>query len=189
MSESQVDDDDHHIVIPAEAPGFVAVVTAVLTAGLLLLTPLATRPAPMQKGWWVEPMTWPLVCLSLTLVAALIQAVPWFLRYKISDRKAEYLTSSVWAFRAMRPAFEYAFYFCVYLFALGYVGFAISTLLFMQFMVWRSGLKGWQWQLKSAIFVVITVIAFRVVMQLWFPMPPILTHLPDWFVQNIAIYL
>lgn len=189
MSESSTDDDEHHLVIPPEAPGFVAVVTAILMIGLLLLTPIATRSAPMEKGWWVEPKTWPFVCLSLTLIAALLQAVPWLMRYEMSERKDSYRSRSIWAFASMRPAFEYAFYFCLYLFVLGYVGFAISTLLFMQFMVWRSGLTGWLWQFKSAIFVAITVISLRVVMQLWFPMPPILTHLPDWFVQNIAIYL
>ena len=59
----------------------------------------------------------------------------------------------------------------------------------MQFMIWRVGLNTWSWRLAAALFVVVLVLAFRVGIELYFPMAPIFEYAPDWFVQHIAIYL
>lgn len=172
-----------------EAQGFTAAVFASLAILLMALAPWATRAAPIQKGWWVEPKTWPLLCLSVTFIAAAYQALKWGSTYRLADDREAYLSKSLSAFASLKPAFEYAAYFCIYLFAVGYLGFAVSSFVFMQFMVWLAGLRGWPWRIASALFIVALVLAFRVGIQLWFPMAPVFEHGPDWFVQNIAIYL
>lgn len=179
----------HGEVIPPEAQGFAATVIAFLAIALAALAPIATRAARMDKGWWVEPKTWPLVCLSAVIVTAGYLALQWWLGLRLADDREGYLARSRWAFGGLGPAFEYAAYFCVYLFAVSYLGFALSSLVFMQVLIWRAGLRSRAWKLAALAFVFAVVLAFRVGIQLWFPMAPLFEYAPDWFIQNIAIYL
>jgi hypothetical protein len=188
-SEPSDSGPEDHVVIPREAQEFSAVMIAALCLILILLAPWATLPAPLHKGWWVEPKTWPLLCLMIASLPALHMALKWWLRRQTSDSPRQYMQQSTWAFGDLSTSFEFSAYFCIYLFAVGYLGFAISSFLFMQFMIWRVGLRTWAWRLAAALFVVGLVLVFRVGIQLWFPMAPVLERMPDWFVQNIAIYM
>lgn len=184
------DDPEHVEFVHPEAQGMIAFVFAALACTLLALLPVATRPAPMHKGWWVEPATWPVFTLTITLVAALVQVLPWLRAGLRSPDRAEFARRSLWAFGNLRPALEYSAIFLVYLFALEWAGFALSSFVFLQVVVWRAGLRGTAWRLKAALFVVLVVIVFRVGIGLWFPMAPIYeAFFPDWFVRTIAIYL
>jgi hypothetical protein len=182
MSElSQIDAPE----VPTEAQGFAAAVIAALAVFLMLLAPVATRAAKIDKGWWVEPKTWPLLCLTVTLIAAGYQTVSWVKQRNVPD----YARKSAWAFGDLRPAFEYSFYFFIYLLAVGYLGFAISSFVFLQFVIWRAGLRTNMWRIVAALFVLALILAFRVGIGLWFPMAPIFELFPSWFVNKIAIYL
>jgi hypothetical protein len=180
--------DGAELVHP-EAQRFAGVLFVALAAVGIAVAPLATRAAPMEKGWWVEPITWPLFSLAIVLVAAGVQAAAWLRALPKSPERAAYLRNSFWAFGELTPAFEYSAYFCVYLFAVQYLGFALSSLLFLQFVVWRAGLRTLSWKLKAFGFVVAVILAFRVGIELWFPMAPIYQLMPSWFVNNIAVYL
>lgn len=184
------DDPEHVDFVHPEAQGLVAAVFTVLAVILMALVPVATRVAPMHKGWWVEPAFWPLFTLSIVIVSAAWQAVGWVRAGLRTTDRTGFAGRSVWAFGAMAPALEYSAYFCAYLFAVAWIGFALASLIFLQFMVWRAGLRGWAWRLKAFAFVAIVVLAFRVGIDLWFPLAPIYERFfPDWFVQSIAIYL
>lgn len=176
-------------VIHPEAQGFVALVTAVLAVALIALAPLATRAAPMTKGWWVEPRTWPLICLSVTLIAAGYQAVRWWQSYRSTVDHGSYWRKSLWAFGELRTAFEYAAYFIVYLVAVGHIGFAIASFVFMQLVIWRAGLRTARWRIVAGLFVIGVVLAFRVGLGLWFPLPSLFSFAPGWFVNTVGIYL
>jgi hypothetical protein len=171
--------------VPVEAQGFSAAVIAALAVFLMLLAPVATRAAKIDKGWWVEPKTWPLLCLTITLIAAGYQALHWFGRRGAPD----FARKSIWAFGDLLPAVEYSVYFFAYLLAVSFLGFAISSLVFMQFVIWRAGLRSKYWRITAAVFVVALILAFRVGIGLWFPMAPFFDVFPDWFINNIAIYL
>ena len=107
-----------------------------------------------------------------------------------SGDRAGFARRSLWAFGAMGSALEYSAYFCAYLVSVDYLGFALASLIYLQFIVWRAGLRGLEWRLKALLFVVVLVVAFRIGIKLWFPMAPIYeAFFPDWFVQSVAIYL
>jgi hypothetical protein len=184
-----VEDPHHAEAASPQAQGFVALLFGIVALLLLVLAPVATRPATQSKGWWMEPATWSVFTLLIVLLAAGWQVAGWVKGAKGQDRKA-YRAASLGAFGEMGVALEYSAYFCVYLFAVGYLGFALSSLIFLQFVTWRAGLLGWPWRLKALAFVVFVVLAFRVGIELWFPLAPLYEALfPDWFVQSIAIYL
>jgi small-conductance mechanosensitive channel len=180
---------DHENGATPEAQGFLALIFALVSLALLLLAPGETRPAPAAKGWWMAPATWPLFTLLVVFAAAAWQVRLWLKAAAGRDRHA-YLKASLGAFHGMRPALEYSAYFCAYLAALGIFGFALSSLVFLQFVTWRAGLSGWRWRLGCFAFVATVVAAFRVGIELWFPLAPIYEALfPEWFVQSVAIYL
>jgi hypothetical protein len=184
------DDPEHVEFIHPEAQGFIALIFALLAGGLFVILPWATRPAPMHKGWWVEPSTWPTFTLSATIIAALFQVVPWLKLGRADRFSSKFWKTCFWAFGALRPALGYSALFIVYLFAVDWLGFALSSFIFLQVVIWAAGLRSVAWRLKAAVFVILVVIVFRVGMGLWFPMAPLYeTFFPGWFVRSIAIYL
>ena len=184
------DDPEHTEFVHPEAQGLISLAFALIAVALLLLLPVATRSAPMQKGWWVEPSTWPTFTLIVTTIASLFQAASWLRSGRNAGFAGDFWKKSFWAFGALGEALKYSAVFLVYLFAVGWIGFALSSFIFLQVVVWMAGLRGMAWRLKAAFFVVLVVIVFRVGMGLWFPMAPLYeSFFPDWFVRSIAIYL
>ena len=87
---------------------------------------------------------------------------------------------ALWAFGGTGQALEYSFWFCLYLLAVSYLGFAIATLVFLQSIVWRAGLRGTKWVLTAFLITVGIVVVFRLGIGLWFPLAPIFRLLPNW---------
>jgi hypothetical protein len=174
--------------VPREAQGLAAGVFAAGAALLIAVTPLATRAAPFAKGWWVEPRTWPLFCLGIVMLASLWQVAQWLRAPAAPDGGA--WQRAAWAFGELRIAFELAGYFCLYLFAVTYFGFALSSFAFMQLVIARVGLRSWAWRLAAGLFVVAVIIVFRLGLGIYFPLAPIYEQFaPPWFIRTIAIYL
>ena len=184
------DDPDHTEFVHPEAQSLIALVFAMVAVILLLLLPVATRVAPMQKGWWVEPSTWPTFALSITLIAGVFEGLKWVRSGRAAGFSPDFWGKSLWAFGALAVAFKYAAVFILYLFAVGWAGFALSSFVFLQVVIWMAGLRSTAWKLKAAAFVILAVLVFRVVMDVWFPMAPLYeTFFPDWFVRSVAVYL
>ncbi|MCV2869277.1 hypothetical protein OEW28_11635 [Defluviimonas sp. WL0002] len=110
------DDPEHSEFVHPEAQGMIALVFAVLACLLLALLPVATRSAPMQKGWWVEPATWPIFTLAITLAASAFQVLAWLRIAARSTDRGTFVRRSRWAFGNLQPALEYSGIFLVYLF-------------------------------------------------------------------------
>ncbi|PTX50046.1 hypothetical protein IQ03_01593 [Gemmobacter caeni] len=184
------DDPEHTEFVHPEAQSLIALVFVILAGILLLLVPVATRAAPMHKGWWVEPATWPIFALSITVAAGGFEALRWVRAGRAARFGADFRQKSLWAFGALGPALKYSAAFIVYLFAVGWGGFALPSFIFMQVVIWMAGLRSTAWKLKAALFVVLVVLVFRVLMGVWFPMAPLYpAFFPDWFVRSVAIYL
>ena len=86
-------------------------------------------------------------------------------------------------------AIQYSLLFCIYVYALTYVGFAISTWLFGQACLWRAGLRSRHWATWNLVFVVSVVVILRVLMGLWFPQAPLFHYMPGWFANSVGPYL
>jgi hypothetical protein len=174
---------------PSAAQGFVAVVVTGIVLVLMALAPVATRAAPLEKGWWVEPSTWPLLCLSLALAAAGWQAAGWVRAAVRPESRAAALGGAGEAFAGLVPTFAYAALFCLYLLSVAWAGFAVASLLFLQVVLHVAGLRSGFWRLTGLLFVIAVILVFRVGLGLWFPMAPLFALFPDWFVDRVAIHL
>lgn len=188
-TELEIVEDELDEVVPAEAEGFSALILTAASMILIVLAPFATSPQPAGKGWYLAPIAWPLVSLGMAIVAG--AALSWqFLKAfrGARDRKA-FRTKTLWAFGGLVEAFEYALYFCVYMVAVSYLGFAIATLLFLEFVIWRAGLRGTKWVLTGLFTTVAIVVIFRVGIGLWFPLAPLFKLLPDWVGNTFGSFL
>jgi hypothetical protein len=175
--------------IHPEAVELVAVIALAAGLVLLALVPFATSPAPEGRAWFLSPRKLPLLGLFMMLSGAA------FLAHDFLRRRAEttdwhaFWQRALTAFDGMREACLYTLVFCLYVVALSYVGFALSTLIFGQVCLWMAGLRGRRWAAWNLGFTVILVVMLRVVMGLWFPQAPILEFAPAGFANSVGPYL
>ena len=71
----------------------------------------------------------------------------------------------------------------------GLIGFTLASILFMQILYYMSGLRGAKWSLIGLAVTVAIVLAFRVGLGIWFPLPPIMLLFPDWIGNALGEYL
>jgi hypothetical protein len=109
-------------------------------------------------------------------------------RAETMDRQA-FWQRAMTAFDGMREACLYTLVFCLYVAALTFIGFALSTLIFGQICLWMAGLRDRRWAVWNLGFTIIVVVMLRVVMGLWFPQAPIFEFAPSWFANSIGTYL
>lgn len=172
-------DVDHGEAVPPEASGSVALVGLVFAATLLVLAPFATRAQPADKAWFVAPINAPVVALLIMAIPSAFLTWRWLRAYRGTHNPRLYLLRSRWAFSDLPGAIEYCIYFCVYLWLISLAGFALSTLAFGQWCLFRSGLRGPKWIAANLAFASVLVILLRVVLGLWFPMAPVFKLLPS----------
>ena len=175
--------------VPPEAQDAVGLALLLIALILLALTPLATRSAPAGRGWYLEPRNWPILTLLLVGIPAGVITVNLVRRGIAAADKPAFFRRALWAFRDLGAALEYSTYFIVYLLAISYTGFAVSTLIFGQVCLWRAGLRSTNWALANFALTVILVLGLRVGMGLWFPMAPIFHLLPAWIGNSLGTYL
>jgi hypothetical protein len=175
--------------VPKQAEGLVAVLCLGLAALLMAMAPFVTRLQPADKPWFLAPVIGPLVALMVMALPAGILAVRWWKNYRRSASPSVYMQQSRWAFGDFFSALEYGLYFCAYLWAIHYVGFAISTFLFGQLCLYRSGLRSVDWFYKNLLFTAVVVLVLRVFLGLWFPMAPLFKLLPSTIGNVLGTYL
>ena len=169
---------DHIEDIPHQAGPFVALVVFACAIVLMIVAPFATRAQPSDKPWFMAPVNGPMFALLVMAIPAAILTWRWWKNYKLSTNQNSYIQNSTWAFRGMLPAVEYCVYFCAYLWLINYAGFALSTLLFGQVCLYRSGLRSVAWGFSNVAFTLVLVLVLRVMLGLWFPMAPVFSLLP-----------
>jgi hypothetical protein len=180
---------DHGEAVPPEAEGAIALLAFALAVLLLLVAPFATRAQPPDKAWFLAPINAPVLALLVMGVPAAFMSWRWLQAYRHSQNQRLYLLRSRWAFADLPGAIEHIIYFCGYLWAISYLGFAVSTLLFGQLCLWRSGLSGWRWALANLVFAAGLVVLLRGVLGLWFPMAPLFKLLPPSLGNALGAFL
>jgi hypothetical protein len=182
-------EDDLNAHAPKQAEGLMAVLTLALALLLLALAPFVTRLQPADKAWFLAPIIGPVISLLVMAAPAAIMAWRWWSSYRSSSTPGAYMQQSRWAFGDFTSAIEYGVYFCVYLGVIHYIGFAISTFVFGQLCLYRSGLRTKDWIFKNLIFTVVIVFVLRVLLGLWFPMAPLFKLLPSGIGNMLGTYL
>ena len=170
---------DFDEVIPAEAEGLAGVVLFSVALALIVVAPFATRLPPADKAWYLAPINWPLLSLGMAAIAGAIMAWRFAAAWR-ADGGPGFRTRALWAFGGFRGALEYSAWFCLYLVGVSLVGFGIATLVFLQYVVWRSGLRGRTWMLTALGVAVAIIVIFRLGVGLWFPLAPLFKLFPAW---------
>lgn len=177
--------DDTEEAPTAEAVDFAAAIFWVFALLSMLLIPLATKPGKRDLGWFQEPWSWPFIVLS----AALIGGAAFPLRFYLLKNRYASAPRVFPAFHGMSAAIRYSLAFLGYIGAVQVLGFSIASILFMQLLYWMSGLRGGKWPYISFAVAVAIILAFRVGLGIWFPLPPLMQLLPDWVGNTFGDYL
>lgn len=151
----------------------------------LVVLPLATVPGKRDLGWVQEPWSWPFI----TLLAGLIGGLGPVRAYLAERRKPGFSQKANLAFEGMGRAMVYALMFLLYIGGVSFLGFTIASAIFMQALLYVSGLRGSRWVLIGLAVVAVIVIAFRVGLGIWFPLPPVMLLFPDWVGNSLGEYL
>lgn len=185
-SELEIVENDDEEIVPVEAEGMAATVLLVATLALIALAPFATRAQPAGKAWYLAPINWPLFSLGIAALAGAGLAWRFVTAWRAAPDRFAFRANALWAFGRTSFAFEQSFYFCLYLLAVAWIGFTIATVLFLQFIVWRSGLRGMRWVLSTLAVAVAIVLVFRFGIGLWFPLSPLLKLFPAWVGNSLG---
>lgn len=194
MSSQDVDtyllgaDDEDETVHP-EAMGLIGVVSVLVAVVILVLLPFATHAQPAGKAWFLSPRILPASAALAVLAGGLAISVRFQWLWARAMRKDIFWRKAFSGFDGMRSALIYSAAFLAYVFALSFVGFAVSSLAFGQFCLWRAGLRSRSWAIKNLVFCAVVVIVLRVIMGLWFPQAPVMQYFPDWFANSVGPYL
>ncbi|NGO55011.1 hypothetical protein [Allomesorhizobium camelthorni] len=179
-TELELAEIDENEDIPVEAEGMAAAVLLAVALVLIALAPFATESQPAGKAWYLAPINWPLFSLGIAALAGASIVGRFFTAWRTADDRIAFRQRALWAFGGLGVALEYSLYFCVYLLGVDWFGFTIATLLFLQLVVWRSGLRGPKWVAAAFAVTVGIVIVFRLGIGLWFPLAPIFKLFPAW---------
>ncbi|PHP65412.1 hypothetical protein CSC94_18805 [Zhengella mangrovi] len=151
----------------------------------LAALPLATSPGKRDLGWVQEPWSWPFV----TLLTGLIGGLGPLRAYLRERSNPSFSQKARLAFDGMGRAMIYAGGFLLYIGGVSVVGFTLASLIFMQALLYVSGLRGTRWVLVGLAVVAAIVLAFRVGLGIWFPLPPVMQLFPDWVGNSLGEYL
>jgi hypothetical protein len=152
-------------------------VFATVSFALFLLLPWQTRPGPENSGWWTQPSLMPGIALGVLALANLESLRRAYLQARHSsaaDRAAARI--EIWGW--FRPI-EFFVYFLIYLFSLKYLGYFLSTALFIQFLLWRSKLRSMKWRLAGLGAALVMTIIFRWGLGIWVPTAELYDVFPD----------
>jgi protein-S-isoprenylcysteine O-methyltransferase Ste14 len=152
---------------------------AAVSSTLLMLLPMQTRSGPENAGWWTQPWLMPSIALSILVIANLIS----LLRDAVALRRAPPTVAEktdAWQQAAgwFRPL-EFFAYFMGYLGLLGYLGYFLSTALFLQFLLYRVGLRTAKWRLMGLLAAICMTAIFRWGLGVWVPTAELYDFFPD----------
>ncbi|MBB3163265.1 hypothetical protein E0I74_34315 [Rhizobium laguerreae] len=157
----------------------------IFAAFALILLPFATVAGKRPLGWIQEPWSWPFIVLVFALVGGGGLAFD-YLRLR---RNPGFSVKANEAFAGMGRSFAYAAAFLAFIGGVWLIGFTLASILFMQALYYMSGLRGAKWSLIGLVVTVAILLAFRVGLGIWFPLPPIMLLFPDWVGNALGEYL
>jgi hypothetical protein len=147
--------------------------------GLLGAIGWATRTGPADAGWWTRPALMPGVALTILAIANLLTL--WRagrdLRRQPPDA-AEWGAARAQIIGWLKPL-EYLAYFAVYLWAVHVLGYVIATTVFIQWLLFRVGLRSRRWVLTGFLAALALMLVFRVGLRVWMPSPEFFDLAPE----------
>lgn len=136
------------------------------SAYLIVRFPEHTSELKRARGWYTQPFVAPLVGLSVLAFFAMLKLV--LVGRRLADEPG--------MFKALLENLPYYLVvlitgglFLAYLYLLGIIGFALSTLLFVLALLWLSRLMTIFWVVNAVVAVAFLVLVFRVGVNIWFP--------------------
>jgi len=132
-------------------------------AGGLVLLPFMTRTSPGDEGWYTQPWLMPTLTLALLTVCAVAHTI------RILDRRAQStgtVGGELWMW--LRAA-EFFLWYVAYILLLGWVGYGLSTLLFIAGLSIRVGLRRPRWLLAALGVTIAMTLLFRLGLKIWVP--------------------
>ncbi len=154
-------------------------VFAAVSFFLLFLLPVATDTGPANSGWWTQPWLMPSATLAILCLANLITLARGWIQLRSSPPQAAE-TGEAWAaIRGWFRPLEFFLYFLAYIWLLGRIGYFFSTLLFIQFLLVRTGLRSLRWILAGFGAALVMTVVFRWGLGIWVPTADIYALLPD----------
>lgn len=187
MSTDPLHDRDEGIADPL-ASGVAVMLLWLFALAMLIIVPWVTRPQPAGRGWYLAPANWPILTLAIALLAGGLLLWRWARPGHAVGRRA-FLRRAMSAFEGMGATLAYALAFILYVQVIGWAGFTVATVLFVAFLFWASGLRGWVWTLRGLLLSLGLVAVFRGLIGIWFPVAPLWRWLPDPVLRAIGGWL
>jgi len=159
----------------SQSPGrlIVAVFFLLFGAGGLALLPAFTGTSPGDEGWFTQPWLMPALTLTLLTVAALIHTLRlWRDRGPVS---AAGLAGELWMWLR---AGEFFFWYVLYIWLLGVLGYGLSTFVFIAGLGFRVGLRQPRWIFAALAVTVAMTLLFRLALEIWVPAADLYEVLP-----------
>lgn len=152
---------------------------AVISITLLGLIPAQTRSGPESAGWWTQPWLMPSIALSILVLANVISLLRdgAHLR-RVPPSPSEKTEALHQAYGWFRPL-EFFAYFMGYLGLLGYLGYFLSTAIFLQFLLYRVGLRTAKWRVMGLLAALCMTAIFRWGLGVWVPTAELYDLFPD----------
>jgi hypothetical protein len=170
--------DSSYVANRVETLALTSVFT-VVTSVLFFLLPVQTKSGPDSAGWWTQPWLMPTILLSVLLLAnivSLVKEIAGFRKVKPTvEEKTEAKTEILGWFRPL----EFFMYFLGYLWSLAYLGYFLSTALFIQFLLYRVKLRSMQWCLMGLLAALALTAIFRWGLGIWVPTASLYDLFPD----------
>lgn len=147
----------------------ITVIFTVVTGCLLIGLPWQTRGGPDSSGWWTQPWLMPSIALCVLFLANAMSLLKDLLALRrepaLLQEKDDAIAQMVGWFRP----FEFFAYFLLYLGSLKYLGYFLSTALFIQLILFRVGLRTLQWRLRGLLAALALTAIFRWGLGIWVP--------------------
>ncbi|AJQ97661.1 hypothetical protein [Gynuella sunshinyii] len=147
--------------------GLIFLFVLLIAAGLIVSYPEQTVAVNTSRGWFTRPQVAPLFGLSILLLFSFLQFV---LTLKDSMRlKLFSIDTLINTIGEYKGVLLMACLFLLYIASIEYLGFFLSTLLFVHTLLWLSRLLNRFWSVAAWLTVIAVVLIFRVGVNIWFP--------------------
>ena len=154
-------------------------VFTVVTGVLLVLLPVQTSSGPDSSGWWTQPWTLPAIVLGILFLANVVSLAKDIVDLKRTPASETEITEAKSEIVGWFKPVEFFVYFLGYLYALAYLGYFLSTALFIQWLLYRSGLRTARWRLAGLLATLALTAVFRWGLGIWVPTAELYDLFPD----------
>lgn len=152
---------------------------SLISVALLAAIGLATRWGPASGGWWTRPALAPGVALAILVLANLITLWRELSDLRKTPATAEERHAALGKIAGWLRPVEFLAYFAGYLWVLQHLGYFLSTLVFILFLMVRVKLTSPGWLLTGALTALALTAVFRMGLNVWMPVPEFYDLFPD----------